>query len=135
MAEEKRRILLDTHALLWYHLGVKDLPAKMLDLIANRTTEVYVSAVSAWEIGMKYNKGHLPEGELFVRGWLDLLATYQFIRLPISDLHALMATGFAQPHLDPFDRLLAAQSLLEDLELVSVDDKLDQFGVRRIWER
>jgi PIN domain nuclease of toxin-antitoxin system len=135
MAEKKRRILLDTHALLWYHLGAKDLPTKTVALIANRTTEVYVSAVSAWEIGMKHSKGHLPEGEPFVGGWLDVLAAYQFIRLPISDLHSLMATGFAQPHLDPFDRLLAAQSLLEDLELVSLDDKLDQFGVRRVWER
>jgi PIN domain nuclease of toxin-antitoxin system len=62
-----------------------------------------------------------------------VLAVYDFIRLPVTDLHTLKATGFSQPHLDPFDRLLAAQCLVEDLEIISLDHQLDLFGVKRLW--
>ena len=130
---QTHRLLLDTHTLLWYHTQSEDLPKPTARLIADRANEVYVSAATAWEIGIKYRKGRLPEGKPFVEGWHELLAAYQFAPLPITDHHALGASSLPSDHQDPFDRILAAQSQLEQLELVSLDAVMDGFGVERTW--
>ena len=126
--------MLDTHALLWYDRDPQRLPLRASALIRAAGNEVYISAVSAWELGIKFHAGKLPSAGPLVQGFHAVLAAYNFIELPLTVLHALQAAGFAQTHKDPFDRALAAQSLLEQLTLVSADAALDAFGVARIWD-
>jgi PIN domain nuclease of toxin-antitoxin system len=127
------RLLLDTHALLWWLDGDRRLPVRIRRAIANDTNTVLVSAASAWEITTKARLGKLP-------GALDVAADVAgcvmgqgFTALDITLLHAQRAGGLAGAHRDPFDRMLIAQAQLEDVTLVSDDEAFDDYEVRRIW--
>lgn len=126
------KLLLDTHALLWWATLNGSLSAKAKRAIAKADAEVYVSAATAWEIATKARLGKLdwsPE--------TDTITAYVlgqgFRLLPISVDHAERAGGLAFPHRDPFDRMLIAQALIEDLWLVSNERLFDAAGVRRYW--
>lgn len=125
-------LLLDTHALLWWFTDDPRLPAKVRDTIADETRPVYVSAVSALEIAVKHRLGKLDGAEAVSR-FDELVAADGFQHLPITHFHCLKAGGYAVPHRDPFDRLLAAQSALEALTLVTRDPALAQFGIQTFW--
>jgi PIN domain nuclease of toxin-antitoxin system len=128
-----KEYLLDTHALLWWLFDSPELSGAVRGLIADRSNAVYVSAANAWEIATKYRLGRLPEAAQLVQdipGWVQKAG---FLELPVSLAHAQRAGSFQQPHRDPFDRMLAAQSLLEDLPLISCDDELRAFGATIVW--
>lgn len=127
-------LLLDTHALLWFAIGdTARMPQATADLIADPDREIHVSAASIWEIATKSRLGKLQGvGDIAVRPG-HYLAALGMVSLPISVAHAGRAGLFDVAHRDPFDRMLAAQSLIEGLDLVSVDAALDGFGVRRVW--
>ena len=125
-------LLLDTHALLWWFTDDPRLPAKVRDTIADETRPVYVSAVSALEIAVKHRLGKLDGAEAVSR-FDELVAADGFQHLPITHFHCLKAGGYAVPHRDPFDRLLAAQRALEALTLVTRDPALAQFGIQTFW--
>lgn len=126
------RLLLDTHALLWWATLNPNLPQKVRKAIAGDTTEVFVSAATTWEITTKVRIGKLtwsPEA-----GSVTAYAMSQgFAALPISLQHAERAGGFAVAHRDPFDRMLMAQAIIEDLWLASNESIFDSVGVRRFW--
>lgn len=127
------RLLLDTHALLWWLFGDEGLSARAKGLIADPDHEVLVSSASAWEIATKHRLGRLDSARELVRdipGWVRRAG---FTELPITIAHAQKAGAFPQPHRDPFDRMLAAQSLLEGVPVVSRDELLDMFGTSRVW--
>jgi PIN domain nuclease of toxin-antitoxin system len=127
------RLLLDTHTFLWWLFDDPKLPAKPRGLLADPDNEVMVSSASAWEICTKHRLGKLPVASELVRdvgGWARKAG---FIELPVTIRHAQKAGSWPQPHRDPFDRMLAAQSELEALPLVSRDQALESFGVRLIW--
>ncbi|MDT0496862.1 type II toxin-antitoxin system VapC family toxin [Algiphilus sp. W345] len=126
-------LLLDTHALLWWFTDDPRLPAKVRDVIADETRPIYVSAVCALEIAVKHRLGKLDEAAEAVSRFDELVAADGFQHLPITHFHCLKAGGYAAPHRDPFDRLLAAQSELEALTLVTRDPALAQFGIRTFW--
>lgn len=127
------RLLLDTHAFLWWVLGDDRLPPATRTLI-DEADDVYVSAATAWELRTKYRLGNLPEvSPLVVRDLSVVVATEQFRELPISFHDGDRAGAFPPPHRDPFDRILAAQALHNRLVLVSNDAALDSFGVVRVW--
>jgi PIN domain nuclease of toxin-antitoxin system len=128
------RLLLDTHTLLWYDRDPQRLPQRAGGLIRAASAEVYVSAVTAWELAIKYQVGKLPSAGPLVQDFHATLAAYGFIELSLTALDARRAGGFAHPHKDPFDRALAAQALIEQLTLVSADAALDAFGVTRVWD-
>lgn len=93
-----------------------------------------VSAASAWEIATKQRLGKLRGlPTLTPRRHAVLLAADGFVALAITAAHALTAGNYPQPHGDPFDRILAAQSEIEGLPLVSKDRALRQFGVELLW--
>ncbi|MCP3962934.1 MAG: type II toxin-antitoxin system VapC family toxin [bacterium] len=127
------RLLLDTHALLWWLFDDPKLPETPRGLLADPDNEVTVSSASAWEICTKHRIGKLPAAARLVEdipGWLKRAC---FTELPITIRHAQKAGNWPQPHRDPFDRMLAAQSVLEDLPIVGRDDALAPFGVQLIW--
>lgn len=127
------RLLLDTHALLWWLAGDDNLSSDARHAIADETNTIIVSAVCAYEIAFKHRLGKLPQASLFVQTFEATLERQGFEAMPISILHALRAGTLSLTHRDPFDRLLIAQSLLDDLILISNERLFDDFGVKRLW--
>jgi PIN domain nuclease of toxin-antitoxin system len=127
------RLLLDTHALLWWLTDDPALPATARKLIARGSNAVVVSAVSAWEIATKVRLGKLPMALDLVDDLGSILVREGFQALAISVDHALRAGLLPGPHKDPFDRMLIAQSQAEGVPILSDDEALDGYGVRRLW--
>jgi PIN domain nuclease of toxin-antitoxin system len=127
------RLLLDTHTLLWWLDGDRRLSRQARDVIADEDNEVWVSAASAWELATKARLGKLA-GALDVASDVAGSLTRQgFLELPITVLHAQRAGGMRIDHRDPFDRMLIAQAQIEDLPIVTNEERFDGFGITRIW--
>ena len=127
------KLLLDTHALLWWWTNDAQLSAKAKRAIANDSNTVLVSAASAWEIATKTRLGKLDIGPLALARFADLVQADAFAHLPMTWRHCVHAGGLQLDHRDPFDRMLAAQSLLEDAALVTKDAAFAVFGTRTFW--
>jgi PIN domain nuclease of toxin-antitoxin system len=127
------RVLVDTHILIWAGLAPARLGRRATTILANRSNEVYVSAASAWEIATKVRLGKLPGAEQLERDFIDSVQDAGYTLLSITAATALRAGRLLGDHRDPFDRILAAQALAEDIPILSIDAKLDSFGIARIW--
>lgn len=103
------------------------------EIIGSEAHEIVVSAVSAWEIATKARLGKLDLAKSLERAFVPNVTASGYQLLPISVEHALRAGRLTGVHKDPFDRMLAAQALHEDIPILSLDTKLDVFGVRREW--
>src|SRR4030042_7087848 len=115
------KALLDTHTFLWWNLDSPELSTAARDFIADGNNEIFFSAASAWEIAIKCSRGKLtlPEDPGHYVG--NRMAYHNFQALPIQVSHALYVYNLPPIHQDPFDRLLIAQSLLEDLPIMTSD--------------
>lgn len=127
------RLLLDTHALIWWLAGDDSLGKDAKSAVADEANTVFVSAASAMEVATKYRIGKLPSAALLAQDFENVIASQGFTELPISIHHARLAGEMPIPHKDPFDRLLIAQARVEDMVLVSNEALFDGFGVRRVW--
>ena len=127
------RVLLDTHALLWWLDGDRRLSQRARRLIGDDETTVLVSAASAWEICTKFRLGKLPGAAAVATDVKGCLESQGFAQLPITIDHAQRAGSLPGPHRDPFDRVLIAQSQAENLPLVSIDHVFGAYGLRVIW--
>jgi len=128
------RLLLDTHVLLWAVLEPGKLPPGLVTLLEDPACELLVSAASAWEIATKWRIGKLSGATQVVKNYGRALDGLGARELPISSKEALQAGLWKVEHRDPFDRLLAAQALLLDLDLASTDAVFARFeGVRVRW--
>lgn len=127
------RLLLDTHALLWWLDGDRRLSLKARRAIANQSNTILVSAASAWEIATKARLGKLPGATDVAADVAACVAGQGFLPLDITMLHAQKASRLPGHHRDPFDRMLIAQSQMEDIALLSDDEAFDNFDVRRFW--
>lgn len=126
------RLLLDTHALLWWAADDPSLSPPAREAIAAADV-VHVSAVSAYEVLLKFTKGRLPTAAVMLPNFTDQIAARGLLPLPISMEHAARAGRLPLNHKDPFDRLLIGQALVESLTLVSHERMFDSFGVSRLW--
>lgn len=124
-------LLLDTHVLLWWLVGDGRLSDVRRAEILDDGARVLVSAASAWEISTKHRLGKLPLAEALVVNFSRILTEQSFETLDISVAHAVRAGRLPGEHRDPFDRMLAAQALIEGVPIVSADAQLDAFGVER----
>lgn len=127
------KLLLDTHAVLWWLTQSDRLSAKAKAAIQERTDVVYVSAATAWEITTKVRLGKLPEGVEIAEDLPKVMATQGFETLPVTFQHGALAGRLDGEHRDPFDRMLIAQALVDGLVLVSNERLFDRFGVARLW--
>jgi PIN domain nuclease of toxin-antitoxin system len=127
------RLLLDTHALLWWFSDDSALPASTRKLIAQLESAVFVSAVSAWEISTKFRLGKLPSASDLVDDFGGYLARERFLNLPLSLEHGIRGGQLPGPLQDPFDRMLIAQAEVEKLVIVSNEKVFDEYGARRVW--
>jgi PIN domain nuclease of toxin-antitoxin system len=127
------RLLVDTHALLWWLDGDTSLSPAAREAIANESNEIFLSAASAWEITTKYRLGKLPGAAAVAEDIVECVASQGFFELPITLVHGQAAGALPGPHRDPFDRMLIAQALAERLVLVSNEVVFDSYRVRRLW--
>ena len=125
-------ILLDTHALMWWVWDNERLSQTARHATRNAET-VFVSSVSAIEIAIKYRIGKLPNGQVLAGHFVQVMQNEAFAELPVSWQEASLAGRMAGDHRDPFDRLLIAQGLLNNLTIVSNEQVFDSFGVARLW--
>lgn len=128
------RLLLDTHAVVWWWLDDPRLPAKARAAIAAADNVVCVSAASAWEVATKNRLGKWPDVARITDEFSDLLRRSRFAPLSVSVEHARLAGALPGEHKDPFDRMLIAQSRQENAVVVSADPVFRQFGVEVIWD-
>ncbi len=126
-------LLLDTHAFLWFILDDQRLSRRVRALIVDPDQEILVSPAACWEIAIKVSIGkyQLPGPlESFLRQQIE---QNDFDVLPIELPHIARVAVMPFHHRDPFDRLLAAQALVESVPIASADSALDVYGVARIW--
>jgi PIN domain nuclease of toxin-antitoxin system len=127
------RLLLDTHAFLWWIADDQRLSPRAAALIGDGSNEVIVSAASAWEIIVKSRLGRVEVPTPLDRFFTAQLEANAFIPLPIQMRHALGLEALPEVHRDPFDRILVAQAVAEDLTLVSRDRVLSSYPVPVEW--
>lgn len=127
------KLLLDTHALIWWLAGDQALSQPARKAIADEVNTVLVSAASAMEVSTKFRLGKLAGAALLAQDFEAIIAAQGFTELPITVRHARMAGEMNIAHKDPFDRLLIAQAQADGMVLVSNEALFDSFAVRRIW--
>ncbi len=127
------RAILDTQPFLWWNMDDPQLSQAAREFIRDGKNEVFLSAASAWEIAIKCAKGRLILPEVPGQYVADRMAAHHLQPLPVQISHALQAFNLPDLHQDPFDRLLVAQSQLEDLPILTADNLIPQYGVSVIW--
>jgi PIN domain nuclease of toxin-antitoxin system len=131
-----KKYLLDTHTFLWasYRPVNFKLSKHAKDIMEEKESELFISAISLFEILNKYRLGKLTEYKIVVENITDALVGLEAKELPLSWEHARLAGGLDWTHGDPFDRLLAAQTQMEDMTLITCDKAFDSApGVVTLW--
>ena len=127
------RLLLDTHAFLWWVTDHASLTRRARSAIAKESNDCLVSVASAWEMAIKTSLGKLDLGGSLERFLPEQLAMNRFQLLPVELRHALRVAELPWHHRDPFDRLLAAQCISDGLTLVSADPVMAAYGLKVLW--
>ena len=127
------RLLLDTHAFLWWLAGSRRLSSNARSAIEDDANDVLVSAATAWEIATKHRLGNLPQAGLVAQDVASAVASQGFKELAITVADAQRAGQLSGLHRDPFDRMLIAQAIEHGMALVSIDSVFDGYGVNRLW--
>jgi PIN domain nuclease of toxin-antitoxin system len=127
------RLLLDTNALFWWFIDEARMSPTAHNAIKAKDNEVYVSIASVWEMAIKVGIGKWPEARALLTDFEGLTRAEDFRVLPITVAHVRDAGLVRTPHRDPFDRLLAAQSMLEGLTIVTPDAALRSLGAPCLW--
>lgn len=127
------RLLLDTHAFIWWLAGSAQLSPRARRAIADEVNTVLISAASAWEIATKHRLGQLPGAETLALDIAGSIANQDFDELPVTVDDAAHAGSLPGPHRDPFDRMLIAQALARNLVLISNEEPFDRYNVHRLW--
>ncbi len=127
------RLILDTHAFLWFILDEPPLSSTARSLIADPGNQIDVSPATYWEIAIKIRLDKYKLPEPFQEFMERQIAINRFNILPIEPRHVAPLTILPFHHKDPFDRLLVAQAMVEQIPLVSNDSVLDAYPIRRLW--
>ena len=126
-------LLLDTHALLWWLSDDARLSADAATAINDPKNRILVSSASAWEVCTKYRLGKLPSAARLSEQFAHVIESSGFSPLPITLDHARLAGSMKSPHKDPFDRMLAAQAILENISIITNDTELAALGCKTVW--
>jgi PIN domain nuclease of toxin-antitoxin system len=125
------RLLLDTHAVSWFMLGDEKLSHSAGRLIVDPVNDCLVSPASHWEIAIKISLRKYRIKDDFEKLWSEVLRRFHVLTIEPRHTARLLSTPFH--HRDPFDRLLAAQALAEQIPIASGDAEFDAYGVQRLW--
>ena len=128
------RVIVDTHVLLWMLTDPRLMSADARDTLRSQSLEVYVSAATAWELSTKHRLGRLPQADVILHAYGAHLERLGVHDLKITCAHALLAGTLDWQHRDPFDRMIAAQAMMESLTLITADNAFHTVnGVRTLW--
>lgn len=127
------RLLLDTHAFLWFFIGDTSLSATARALIEDESNEKFFSVASLWEIAVKVSIGRLTLSAPFDEIFPDQLANNGIDLLGITPAHISAMITLPFHHRDPFDRLLIAQTIAEQMQIVTVAPAFDDYSVAKVW--
>lgn len=127
------KFLLDTHTFLWFIAGDEKLSDTARNIILDDDHHRFLSIASIWEIAIKVSLGKLVLTEPFNQLISSQIGKNQLQVLNISIKHTIAIANLPFYHRDPFDRMLVAQSIVECMPIVSIDAKLDEYNVLRIW--
>jgi PIN domain nuclease of toxin-antitoxin system len=127
------KLLLDTHAFLWFVLGDSQLSSAAKAWIQDPANEKYLSPASYWEIAIKVSIGKLVLHEPYDDFMQRTIPGNGFIILPIEVKHASVVATLPLHHRDPFDRLIIAQAIVEQVPIVSGDKAFDAYPISRLW--
>lgn len=128
------KCLLDSHALLWMLTDPSRLGRRAYDAVADRSNQLVVSSVSAWEIATKHRLGKLPQADVLLGAYSKHLDQFGAARLTLSEDHALLAGSMQWENRDPFDRMLAAQAMVESMAIITHDGAFKTLvGVETLW--
>ena len=126
------KVLLDTHVLLWALGNPERLPEYIIDLVCDEKNEIYVSAVSLWEIAIKHKKApsQMPFSSIQIRNYCQR-AGYYFLSMSVESTSTFDKLNFENNN-DPFDQMLVSQSIANNMTLVTHDSKIKEFGFGNI---
>lgn len=128
------RFLVDTQSFIWFAEADPKLPAPVADLMERSDSRLVISIASLWEMTIKMSLGKLAlSGDIAVM--IDKTISNGFTILPIEPKHLITLSTLEFFHRDPFDRIIIAQSISENMPLISSDDVFNQYPVERIWNR
>ena len=127
------QVLLDTHTFLWFIGDSPQMSAKAQEVIENAANDVLLSIASPWETSIKVSSGKLALDRPVDAFFVDFMRLHRVTLLPITFAHIARVSVLPFHHRDPFDRMLVAQSLTENIPLVSADATLDAYGIIRLW--
>ena len=127
------RLLIDSHALIWYVDQHQQLSAASHAAMSNLSNELLLSAGSIWEIAIKIGLGKLVLTQAYLPWMSQALSDLGITLLPITVEYADAQASLPKHHSDPFDRLIVAQAIAERVPIVSADAKMDAYGITRLW--
>lgn len=127
------KVLLDTHTFIWFNLNDPRLTDRARRIIEDATNQVLISPASYWEIAIKISNNRFAINVSYEVFWQSGIDDRGFEILPIELRHTSQLLSMPFHHKDPFDRLLVAQALAEQIPLISNDSTLDTYGIERIW--
>jgi PIN domain nuclease of toxin-antitoxin system len=127
------RHLLDSHTLVWYTLDDPQLSSTAKELILDPSNEMLISPASYWEIAIKISIGKLALHRPYDDFIHTCLKSYGFVILPVQPKHTAALISLPVHHRDPFDRLLIAQAIVEDIPIIGNDKEFDAYAVKRLW--
>lgn len=124
--------LLDTHTLIWFLNGDKNLSEKSKNIIENQENSTFISVATIWEIAIKISLKKFKFKHGFKK-FLDLVADNGFHIIPISFEHAITVSSLEFIHRDPFDRLIIAQAITDEFTIITKDDLIAKYNVETLW--
>lgn len=127
------RVLLDTAPFLWFAMGAPELSQRVRDLVLDEGNPVFVSAVSAWEIAVKYDLGRLALAERPETLLPAIRKAYAIEALALEEVAVLHLHRLPKLHRDPFDRMLVCQAVAHGLTLATPDDEIRRYPVPTVW--
>ncbi len=127
------QVLLDTHTFLWFIGDSPQMSAKAQEVIENAANDVFLSIASPWETSIKVSSGKLALDRPVNVFFADFMGLHRVTLLPITFAHIARVSTLPFHHRDPFDRMLVAQSLTENIPLIPADAALDAYAIARIW--
>jgi PIN domain nuclease of toxin-antitoxin system len=130
---ERLNLLVDTHVLIWFLSDSSQLNADHYEKLEDPATRVFVSAISVFEMTTKARIGKLELPKQFRDKLTDIYPVFGFASLDVKSQHADLAGRLPGEHKDPFDRLLAAQAIVEDMAIMTIDRRIADMGARVVW--
>ena len=127
------RLLLDTHTLLWLVENNPKLSVTAVNLLVDPGNDLLLSPATYWELAIKVSMGRYRLADRLSDYIEEAIRLYGLTFLPLTVAHAEAVVNLPHHHKDPFDRMLIAQSIVEDVALVSSDEALDAYSVTRLW--